>query len=239
LRDLAGVPERYLGFSHPRQVTRGLGGDRKQCTGKADAAYRGRGAAQPCAFNHPYYLFTNGEYGEKHWVVEGGDTVIVRGGPYRMGYKGPNAKDMWGSCPGDPYSCSMSPLPSGTPDRPTRLLGENYGTCGKKTQLFGGYALGSIISLQGSKNVDIECLELTDHGQCARIGGGYSASEGCSSSFPLSDYASAGIATSSETSGIVLKNLDIHGLTGDGIIGPIGGAVIADHVPIAFNGAAG
>jgi hypothetical protein len=38
---------------------------------------------------------------------------------------------------------------------------------------------------------------------------------------------------------VVLKNLDIHGLTGDGIIGAIGGEVTADHVRIAFNGSAG
>lgn len=215
------------------------GGDRKQCTGTSDAAYRGKGSRQPCAFNHPYYLFTTGEYGNKGWVVEGGDTIIVRGGPYRMGYKGPNANDMWGSCPGDPYSCSMLPLPSGTPGHPTRLLGENYQSCNKKTQLFGGYALGAIISLGGSKNVEIECLELTDHGQCTRVGGGIPASEGCSSSYPLSDYASAGIATDAGTANVVLKDLDIHGLTSRGIIGAIGGDVTADHVRIAFNGGGG
>ena len=76
------------------------GGDRRQCTGKADAAYSGKGSKQACAFKHPYYLFTDDVYNNKSWVVEGGDTVIVRGGPYRMGYKGPNTKDMWGSCPG-------------------------------------------------------------------------------------------------------------------------------------------
>jgi hypothetical protein len=215
------------------------GGDRKQCTGKTDAAYRGKGSGQPCAFKHPYYLFTTGEYGNKGWVVEGGDTVIIRGGPYRMGYKGPDMKDMWGSCPGDPYGCSMPPLPSGTPGHPTRFLGENYQSCKKKTQLFGGYALGTIINLGGSKNVDVECLELTDHGQCSRAGGGLPDSEKCHNDAPLSDYASTGIGTNAETANVLLKNLDIHGLTGDGIIGPIGGEVTADSVRIAANGAAG
>jgi len=215
------------------------GGDRKQCTGKVDAAYRGRGSRQPCAFNHPYDLFTNGEYNNKAWLVEGGDTVIVRGGPYRMGYKGPDPKDYWGSCPGNPYGCSMPPLPSGTPGHPTRLLGENYQSCNKKTQLFGGYALGAIIDLKGSKNVDVECLELTDHGQCTRMGAGHPASEGCHSDYPLSDYAGSGIVTDESTAEVVLKNLDIHGLTSRGIIGPVGGEVTADHVRIAFNGAAG
>jgi hypothetical protein len=215
------------------------GGDRKQCTGKADAAYRGEGIAQPCAFSHPYYLFTNDKYGNKAWVVEGGDTVIIRGGPYRMGYKGPNPKDYWGACPGDPYGCSMPPIPSGKDVLPTRLLGENYKNCDRKTQLFGGFALGAIINLKGSKNVDVECLELTDHSQCTRVGGNEPVSEACSSSHPLSDYAGAGIVTNAETADVALKNLDIHGLTGEGIIGAIGGEVKADHVRIAFNGAAG
>jgi hypothetical protein len=215
------------------------GGDRKQCTGTADAAYRGHGSHQPCAFKHPYYLFTTGAYGNKSWVVQGGDTIIVRGGPYRMGYKGPGGNDMWGSCPGDPYGCSMPPLPSGTAGHPTRLLGENYQRCSKKTQLYGGYALGAIINLVGSKNVDVECLELTDHGQCTRVGAGYPASEGCHSDSPLSDYASKGIVTNNETAGVLLKNLDIHGLTGDGINGAIGGEVTVEAVRIAFNASAG
>ncbi len=215
------------------------GGNRKQCTGKADAAYRGSGTMQPCAFKHPYYLFTNDQYGNKAWVVEGGDAVIIRGGPYRMGYKGPNPKDSWGACPGDPYGCSMPPIPSGKDGLPTRLLGESYQSCDKKTQLFGGYALGAIINLKGSKNVDVECLELTDHSQCTRVGAGHPAAEGCRSSYPLSDYAGAGIVTNAETAGVALKNLDIHGLTGDGIIGAIGGEFTIDHVRIAFNGAAG
>ena len=243
-------PGSALGMSGKREATtassgshtwyiRPDGGDRKQCTGKADAAYPGRGSMRPCAFKHPAYLFTNDEYGNKGWVVQGGDTVIIRGGPYRMGYKGPDAKEMWGSCPGDPYSCSFPPLPSGTADHPTRLLGENYQSCTKKTQLFGGYALGAIIDLGGSKNVDVECLELTDHGQCTRTGAGYPASEGCNSSFPLSDYASNGIVTNADTASVLLKNLDIHGFASRGIIGPIGGEVTADHVRIAFNGMAG
>ncbi len=156
-----------------------------------------------------------------------------------MGYKGPNAKDYWGNCQGDPYSCSMPPLPSGTTGHPTRLLGENYQSCNKKTQLFGGYALGAIINLQGSKNVEVECLELTDHGQCTRTGAGFPTSEGCHSDYPLSDYAGAGIVTDAATAGVVLRNLDIHGLTSRGIIGAIGGEVTGDHVRIAFNGMAG
>lgn len=215
------------------------GGDRRQCTGKADAPYKGKGSGQPCAFNHPYYLFTNGDYNNKGWVIQGGDTVLVHGGPYRMGYKGPDAKDMWGSCPGDPYSCSMPPIPSGTPDHPTRFWGEQHGSCKKKTELFGGYALGTIFGLQGSQNVEIECFDLTDHGQCTRVGVNVPAPETCHTSYPLSDYASAGIATDAGTGNITLRDLDIHGFVTQGIVGPIGGDITVERVRIAFNGAAG
>lgn len=215
------------------------GGNRDQCTGRADAPYTEKGARQPCAFKHPHYLFTDDRYGDKEWILKGGDTVIIRGGPYRMGYKGPNQKDYWGNCPGSPYGCSMPPIPAGTAEHPTRFLGENHQTCNKKTQLFGGYALGAIVNLKGSTNIDLECLELTDHSQCTRLGGGHPAGDGCHTTYPLSDYAAVGIITDATTSSVVLKNLDIHGLTGDGISGPIGGEVIADHVRIAFNGAAG
>ena len=215
------------------------GGNRDQCTGRVDAPYTGRGPRQPCAFKHPHYLFTDDRYGNKEWIVKGGDTVIIRGGPYRLGYKGPNRKDYWGDCPGSPYGCSMPPIPSGTAKNPTRFLGESYLACNNKTQLFGGYALGSIINLKGSTNVDLECLELTDHGQCTRSGGGQPARDICNTAYPLSDYAAVGVITDAATSSVVLKNLDIHGLTGEGIRGPIGGEVVADHVRIAFNGAAG
>jgi hypothetical protein len=215
------------------------GGDRKECTGKSDAAYSGKGTLQACAFRHPYYLFTSDVVNNKVWIVQGADTVILRGGPYRMGYKGPTQKDSWGSCVDDPQGCSMPPLPSGLMGHPTRLLGENFQNCTRKTELFGGYGLSFILNLNGSKNVDVECLELTDHSQCTRAGKGYASSEGCSKSYPLSDYARAGIATNIGTASVVLKNLDIHGLTSQGIIGPIGGDITADHLRLAFNGEAG
>ena len=215
------------------------GGDRKQCTGMVDSPYSGHGNSQPCAFKHPYYLFTNDTYNNKGWIISGGDTVIFRGGPYRMGYKGPNPHDMWGSCPGDPFGCSMPPIPSGTASQPTRFLGEHYSSCQQKTQLFGGYGLGVILPLQGSKNVDVECLDLTDHGQCSRVGSSQPASEVCSSTYPLSDYAGNAIETSETTANVLLKNLNIHGFTSRGIIGAIGGLLTVDHVRIAFNGGAG
>lgn len=215
------------------------GGDRKQCNGRVDAPYRGHGANQPCAFKHPQNLFSTGEYNNKAWVIAGSDTVIIRGGPYRMGYVGPNVNDHPGLCPGDPYGCFMPPIPSGSDLHPTRFLGENFAHCGSKTQLYGGYGLSLIINVAGSQHVDVECLELTAHGTCSRFGGTDSGVKSCSSSLPLSDYASVGIGTNQTTADLTLRNLDIHGFASRGIIGAIGGDVFVDHVRIAYNAGAG
>ena len=75
--EMSSLPAAHTWFIRPD------GGDRKQCTGKADAAYRGKGAKQQCSYKHPYYLFTDDGYNSARWVVEGGDMVIIRGGPYQ------------------------------------------------------------------------------------------------------------------------------------------------------------
>ncbi|WP_433966270.1 Ig domain-containing protein [Tunturiibacter gelidiferens] len=66
-----------------------------QCDGKADVAYSGSGTNQHCAFKDPRYLWDDQSYGNNAWVIAGGDTVILRGGPWRIGFdKAP------GSCSG-------------------------------------------------------------------------------------------------------------------------------------------
>jgi hypothetical protein len=239
----AGVAGLFQAAATPdahRWFVRTDGGDRKQCTGHADAAYSGKGNAQPCAFKHPYYLFTNDEYGNKQWIVMGGDTVILRGGPYAIGYRGPTPKEFWGSCPGDAFNCGIPSLPSGTPGHPTRFLGENYGKCSKKTQFVGVHEIFLMMDLSGSKNVDLECLEFTDREQCTRTGSGFPEQEGCGAPHNgLRDSAAIGLKTDEKTANLTLRDLDIHGLTGRGIIGAIGGEVDVERVRIAFNGAAG
>jgi hypothetical protein len=213
------------------------GGDRSQCTGQADAAYPGTGTSQACAFRHPYFLFVaDRQYGEKpRWLIVGGDTVIIKNGQYRIGYKGPEERDYWQFCPGDPFACGMPPIPSGVPGRHTRLLGEDYQHCTNKPVLFGGYGAHYVISLVGSSYVDVECLEITDHGSCAHAG----MVNGCRTNYPLSDYASNGIVTSLTTHDILLQDLNIHGLAQNGILGSVGDSVTAKGVRIAGNSSAG
>jgi hypothetical protein len=214
------------------------GGTNLQCDGKADAAYPGTGTNQHCAFKNPHYLWGNDVYGETPtWKIAGGDTVIFKGGPFRLGYKGPSTvgSNMWGQCPGDPYGCSMPKIPAGTANQHTKLLGENFGNCTAKTQLFGGYALNTVVNLRGAKYVDVACLEITDHETCSRFG--TNDNKPCDTS--IGDYATVGIATDVNTANVSLIDLNIHGLVSRGIIGPIGGILNANHVRLAFNGGAG
>ena len=211
-----------------------------QCDGKADAAYRGSGTNQHCAFNDYRYLYTDRTYGNLGWVISGGDTVIIRGGPYRVGYNGPNPNDGFGGTPGDPYSASSPTIPAGTASQHTRILGENYASCNasNKTQLFGGFGVSVVLPLNGAQYVDVGCIELTRHSQCIKYGSPANPGN-CNTGYPLDDYATNGITTDTHTHDILLQDMWIHGFTSRGIIGPIGGTVTAERVDIAYNGAAG
>lgn len=213
------------------------GGDRSQCTGQSNSARPGRGTKQPCAFRHPYYLFTTDQqYGETpKWVIAGGDTVMIADGEYRIGYKGPQARDSWQFCPGDPFGCHMPPLPSGSAAQHTRLLGENYQHCTSRPVFFGGYGVDRVLDLSGSAYVDVQCLEITDHGSCAHIGN----VNHCRTDYPLDDYASNGVVTGHETHDVQLIDLNIHGLSSNGIRGPVSGNISATRVRVAGNSGAG
>ncbi len=212
-----------------------------QCDGQADTRYNGSGVNQHCAFNDYRYLWDDRSYGNSGWVISGGDTVILRGGPWRVGFnQGTNPNDVWCLGGNGPFSCGNPTIPAGSPSQHTRILGENYGNCssGNKTQIFGGFGLGTPLNMRGAQNVDVQCLEITRHSQCIQHGSPVYPS-GCSSSFPVDDYDSDGIQTDVNTKNILLQDLWIHGHPDRGIIGPIGGTVTANRVDIAYNGMAG
>jgi hypothetical protein len=214
------------------------GGTPAQCSGQVDAAYSATVTNKACAFGDARYLAFTGTYTVKPvMLVQGGDTVKVGAGQFRLGYNGPQATDHDGlAIAGNPFSSPLPAIPSGTAAVPTKIIGAGS----TLTQLYGGYGAGAIINLSGSSFVQISGLEITDHGSCTRVGAGYGADVvPCSSSFPLSDYAAVGISTDVNTHDITLSDLNIHGLTADGIRGPIGGLVTVDHVRLGFNGSAG
>lgn len=212
-----------------------------QCDGKADVAYSGAGTNQHCAFKDYRFLYDDQSYQNSGWVIAGGDTVIIRGGPWRVGYdQGNSASDAWCNGTGDPYDCVNPTIPAGSAKQHTRILGENYSSCNQSnmTQLYGGYGLYEALNLQGAQYLDVQCIELTRHSQCI-IFGVPAVPGNCSSSLPIDDYAKNGIATDVNTHDVLLQDMWIHGFPSRGIIGPIGGVVTAERVDIAYNGGAG
>ena len=202
-----------------------------QCDGKTNAAYPGSGVNQHCAWNDVGYLAYDGSYATTpKYAIAGGDVVHVGPGKFRCGYRGPNPNDHDGmALAGNPYAACFPSLPAGTAANPTQIIGAGQG----QTQIYGGYAAGAIFELHGGYYA-ISGLELTDHSQCTRVG-----IATCSSGYPLDDYASNGITTDTSVLGLTLTDMNIHGFTSRGIIGPIGGPVMVSNVRVAFNGSAG
>src|SRR5271170_723106 len=218
-----------------------------QCDGKTDAPYH-KGSGQHCAFSDYRYLWDDQSYNNDAWVIAGGDTVIIHDGPWRVGWDaatGKGAGYTW--CLGGGTSgCSNPPIPSGTPAKHTRILGENYANCGtpeatdrsKLTQIFGGFGVWTPLNLQGAQYVDIECIEVTRHSQCVFFGDPPVPAP-CNRGGPKDDYDSDGVVTDVHTHDLLLQDMWIHGHVGRGVKGPIGGLVTCTRCDIAYNGGAG
>ncbi len=171
-----------------------------------------------CAFSTPALLALK---------MKPGDTVVIHAGQYRCGYLGPNVNDDGGlSEHGNPYAPCFS-VPANT-----TWVGDGS----SKTQIFGGYGAGTVFDLKNSPGVTIKGIEVTDHGSCSKYGADPIP---CNTSYPLSDFADNGIWTGTGTCGLTLEDVNIHGFTKNGIVGPICGTVTATNVRIAANGAAG
>ena len=102
------------------------------------------------------------------------------------------------------------------------MLGEHFESCGpgNQTQLYGGFGINAVLDLQ-TAYADVQCLELTRHSQCVRVGIP-PFPRSCRTNFPLDDYASNGVITSVKTHDLLLQDVSIHGFTYRGIIGAIG-----------------
>ena len=221
-----------------------------QCDGKADAAYHGKGVNQHCAFSDVRDLWTDGSYTVNPnagapawgWIGTGGDTYILRGSiadgvSYRIGQNGPNPSDSFG-LHGNPYGAGAPPALSGTPTQHTRILGANYASCrspSAKTQLHGGYGVGTVLNMGGASYVDVACLDITDFSSCGRA----SQTRTCRSDFPLDDFASTGIYWSNTSTHDTLTNVRVHGLANAGMTGPTGDGTVFDYVDILGNASAG
>jgi hypothetical protein len=228
-----------------------------QCDGQGDVAYPGSGVNQHCAFNDFRYMWDDQSYNNDAWVMAGGDTVIIRGCASGPNSTAPDCRIGWDSntgsgagytwCLGGGTSgCGNPPIPPGTAAQHTRILGQNYANCGTATatnksslnRIIGGFGIGTPFALQGAQFLDIECLEVTSHATCIWFGSPAVPSS-CPGQTPVADFDSDGIRTDVNTHDLLLQDMWIHGHTGRGVKGPIGGTVTCLRCDISTNGAAG
>ncbi len=194
------------------------GGNAQQCDGSTDAPYRERGSTsvQACAWSHPFVALPPLLAPR----MAGGDTLIVAAGSYAMGIGAPETDD----CdPAKAGECIMPPIPSGpSATRPTRILGAGHDSgCPRPPQLWGNGGAQAILRLENSSNVEVACLELTDHSPCIKSHnhGGHAAGETArcqSESPPFGPWGQNGLVAS-DSANVVLRQLNIHGLAANGI----------------------
>ena len=220
-----------------------------QCNGQYDAPYPGSGVNQNCAFNDVRYLWADGSptggtsFPGWGWIGAGGDTYLVDcPTDCRIGWSGPNntagPTGYFLGISGDPYS-SGAPVPfSGTSGAHTKILGVNYANCASdtnKAHLNGGYGVQNVFNLTGASYVDVACLDITDHSNCAKN----AVAPSCASSYPLGDYADNGFRFTNATANVTLTDIRIHGLSSNGMIGALGNGSSMLRVVLAGNGSSG
>ncbi len=212
------------------------GGTSSQCTGTTNAAYSGSGTGQACAFIHPAYALGTGNAGVTG-VMAGGDTLIIKdtassGGQatYAIGAGMPNTSSCSLSAPYD-WPCTLRVIPSG-PDssHPTRILGSSYASCTSKPQLWGTQSVGDsnkgMLNASSASNIDIECIEFTDHSSCGFRLGATQCNETYGGGFSQTYSRGPAIYAKGGTN-FTLKNIDVHGLSDHGLhIGGINGLTL-------------
>ena len=186
------------------------GGDTEQCTGNADAPYPGSGTAQPCAWDHPFRALPPGGAPR----ISGGDDLYVAPGAYMMGYGAPGTE----MCEADgAWDCHMPPVPSG-PDasHPTRILGAGWNLgCPSPPELWGTERANMILNLTDTSNVEVACLEITDHSGCVEF---HSGALACGRDTPpFGPWAAVGLYAE-DARNVQLRHLNIHGLAVTGVL---------------------
>lgn len=228
-----------------------------QCDGLHDADYPGSGINQPCALASWKWLWNTGP--RRVWIISGGDTVIIRQNPTGAG----NNNTDWSSFPGGSYDpgydsgyssfgtvgqtyatcggagssgCANPPIPRGSPANPTKIYGENWAACSAisaKTQIYGTYNVGIVLTLDNTSNVDIRCLGVSDRSHCMTGGPTNICVAGTDS------YGKSGISVSSSTTNLSLTDVDIHGMAANGLVGMPGDGLTLTRVRAAGNHTAG
>jgi hypothetical protein len=193
------------------------GGSRSQCTGTTDAKYPGSGTQQACAFRHPFEALPPGA-AVGSTPLRGGDTLMIKRGSYEIGIGATAAAGVCNSSwSGD---CTLPPIPSGpSASQPTRILGEGWNQgCAAPPELWGSGRVPQVISLDGSSNVEVGCLDLTDHSACIDGYLGSSSNPGACNraSPPYGPWAQLGVYAA-DSSTVTLRDVRIHGFANAGI----------------------
>jgi len=207
------------------------GGSATQCTGRANAPYPGSGTGRACAWDHPFRAFPP----DGTPRIAGGDTLIIATGSYMMGYGARGADACY---PEGAFGCTMPPIPSG-PDAAhlTRILGAGWDTgCPDPPELWGTERADVIINLTDARNVEVACLEVTDHSGCVESHSGGLACE--RDDPPFGPWAATGLYAE-DSSDVHLRDLNIHGLASTGIHAGRLSNWTVENVRIAGNGSAG
>ena len=193
------------------------GGTLAQCNGLSDAPL---GSSGNCAWHHPFdALPPQGDGANPAIPLHGGDTLIIGHGSYEMGMNAPGAKSYPACNPNWSWDCFMASVPTGTTLAPTRILGQGWDQgCAAAPELWGSEHAARVLSLVGSRNVTIGCLEITDHSSCIESHLGGNSPLACNRSVaPYGSWASHGIYAK-DSSDVVLQDIDIHGMASRGIL---------------------
>ncbi len=187
------------------------GGTPTQCTGATDAPYPGSGSGLPCAWDHPFRALPPDGSPAR---IAGGDTLVIGSGAYRMGLGAPGAD---GCDPFAPWDCRMPAPPSG-PDaaQPTRVVGAGWDAgCPDPPELWGADRAAVVVELEGVSHLQLACLEITDRSSCIEhhADPAYRCARDAP---PYGDWAAVGIHAA-DSAGVLLSDLDVHGLAAIGI----------------------
>ncbi|MDI9240382.1 right-handed parallel beta-helix repeat-containing protein [Lysobacter sp. LF1] len=211
------------------------GGNDEQCNGRADAPYPGSGSKLDCAWSHPNYALPANDRPR----IDGGDTLIIGPGEYMIGWGSPGLSQNSLRCDRSSlYDCYLGSPPSGKADARTRILGAGHDSgCKAPPKLWGTERSELVLNLQDADHVEVGCLEITDESDCVEFHADDNVR--CErDSAPFGQWASIGIGAKNSKD-VWLHDLNVHGLSGRGIMA--GGLTdwTIERVRIANNGWAG
>ena len=191
------------------------GGTAAQCSGRADAPFVPGTSKGQCAWNNPMLALPSNGEGPGSTRLAPGDILEIAPGEYQIGYGVPGSERCYDSAT---YACTMGSPPSGlSAEHPTRIRGRlQDGKCVSKPVLWGSGGVMPVISIRQSRDVVIECLEITDHEGCVNNGNHPKA---CArpEGKPWGPWASVGL-WAEDVERLVLQDLVIHGLAGSGVV---------------------